>query len=141
MTYPPRVTKASKSGFYNKSDTQIISQTITLFNTKSTAVHDVKIIDQVPVSQDASITVKLVAPALPADPSGDKPALARTTLSNGVVAQWHGADDPGVDVASLGKDGKLNWVCSIPPQEKLNLVLLWEVNAPTNANVVGLNGD
>jgi hypothetical protein len=79
-----------------------MSQTITLFNTKSTAVHDVKIIEQVPVSQDSAIIVKLVAPALSSDQVGEKKASLLMVVSHDVVARWHGTEDTGVNVASLG---------------------------------------
>jgi hypothetical protein len=116
-----------------------MSQTTTLFNTKSTAVYDVKIIEQVPVSQDSAITVKLVAPALSSDQVGEKKASLLMVVSHDVVARWHGAEDTGVDVASLGKDGKLIWTCSVPPQGKVNLVLQWEISAPADVEVMELN--
>ncbi|KAF9465725.1 hypothetical protein BDZ94DRAFT_1320026 [Collybia nuda] len=134
ITYHPRTIKSSKNGFYNKSNTQVLSQTITLFNTKPMTIHDVKVIEQVPVSQDSSIAVKLVNPALSTDP----PSKKSTQVSQGVVAQWHGAGELGVDSASLGKDGKFNWICSIPPQKKINLILQWEVSAPTGETIIGL---
>ncbi|KAF9465723.1 hypothetical protein BDZ94DRAFT_299259 [Collybia nuda] len=133
ITYHPRSTKTSKSGFYSKTDTQVMSQTITLFNTKSMAVDNIKVIEQVPVSQDSSITVKLVNPAFSADLPGKN-----VQVSGGVIAQWYEADEPGVDPTSLGKDGKFNWVCSVPAQKKINLALQWEVSAPVGANIVGL---
>ena len=34
---------------------------------------------------------------------------------NGVKIQWDGADDDRVDETTLGKDGKLNWVLTLPP--------------------------
>ncbi|KAF9465724.1 hypothetical protein BDZ94DRAFT_1214090 [Collybia nuda] len=136
VTYHPRVINSSKSGFYSKLDTQVMSQTITLFNTKSSAVQNVKVIEQIPVSQDSSITVKLDNPALPASSEVEKPTQVQ--VSQEVVAQWHGADEPGVDTASLGRNGKLNWVCSVPAQKKINLVLQWEVSAPVGGNIVGL---
>ncbi len=59
-------------------------------------------------------------------------------VSSGVAAQWDGADDSQGDITALGKDGKLNWLCSIPPQGTVNLSLQWEVLAPASITVDGL---
>lgn len=36
---------------------------------------------------------------------------------------WFGADESKINVKSLGKDGKFNWVCYIPVLEKFNLLM------------------
>ncbi|KAK7040202.1 hypothetical protein VNI00_010008 [Paramarasmius palmivorus] len=59
-------------------------------------------------------------------------------LSDGVYVQWDRADEWNVDIEALGKNGLMNWLCEVPAQEKLNLTLEWEVNAPLKATVVGL---
>ena len=86
--------------------------------------------------------VKLISPALvlPEPPAGD---TERTLplfvhVGEGVVAQREGPDEPGFDLEALGKDGKLNWVCSIPNQGKVNLLLSWEVVAPARLTIEGL---
>lgn len=57
----------------------------------------------------------------------------------GVKAQWDGADQPDCEVEALGLDRKVNWICSVPPQGKINLALEWEVTvSPASAQVVGL---
>jgi hypothetical protein len=116
-------------------------------------VEDIRIVDQVPVSEDEQIKVKLVSPTLTVGPSGGgdsaskekekerEKALQKVGVAKGVVAQWDGADDLQIDgdEKSLGKNGKINWVCCVPPQGKVNLVLQWEIMAPVNADVsVGL---
>ena len=64
--------------------------------------------------------------------------LPVSVASGGVVAQWYGADEEGVDMEALGKDGKLNWVCAVPAQEKIGLVLQWGVVAPVKTTILGL---
>ncbi|KAF8875319.1 hypothetical protein BD779DRAFT_1563878 [Infundibulicybe gibba] len=134
--------KTSHSGFYSKTSNQVYSQRITVFNTKSIPISDLKVMDRIPVSEDSQITVKLVNPALtlptaPTEGSSSK-VPPPVSVSSEVSAQWEGADETGVDVESLGKDGKLNWTCSVPAQGKLNLLLSWEVAAPSNTTIVGL---
>ncbi|ESK90594.1 mucoidy inhibitor a [Moniliophthora roreri MCA 2997] len=202
ITYHPVVKKASTSGFYSKSTSYAYSQRLTVHNTKSVPIPLLKIIDQIPVSEDSSIAVKLVNPSLKlptgssngstslsahagpsatgvaASPSStiigtanensmkrlslsvsrtsvhmkspSAPALASMTevvaasagptirVADGVMAQWDGADEVSVDVEALGKNGKINWLCSVPAGEKMNLTLQWEVSMPVKTQVVGL---
>ena len=142
VIYYPRSEKVSQSGIYTKSTEHVFSQQVTISNTKTLTIENLKIIDQVPVSEE--IAVKLVSPALgvlgvpgegfgwgnisrskssnisisssTANEGGTKVPLPVSVASGGVVAQWYGADEEGVDVEALGKDGKLNWVCAVPAQ-------------------------
>ena len=68
---------------------------------------------------------------------GEPKVLPPLQVASGVNAQWHGAD-AGVEVEALGKDGKLNWVCAVPAQEKIGLVLQWEVTGPVKTTIMGL---
>lgn len=113
------------------------------------------------MSEDSQIVVKLVSPALssaalsssaaagstvkalklPAGTSAPSETISipsQVKVAQGVTAYWDGADEPDVDTEALGKDGKLNWALGVPAQEKVNLVLQWEVTTPLKANVVGL---
>ncbi|ESK90597.1 mucoidy inhibitor a [Moniliophthora roreri MCA 2997] len=156
ITYHPQSKKSTTSGFYQKSTSYEYIQRITIHNTKANRVPLLKIVDQIPVSEDAQITVKLVNPALKVPTGSTKPqAVAGSSsggettvveasagpnvkVAEGVVAQWDGADDPSVDVNALGKDGKINWLCDVAGQEKVNLTLQWEVSTPVKTQVVGL---
>ncbi|KAJ7868812.1 hypothetical protein B0H14DRAFT_3441123 [Mycena olivaceomarginata] len=155
ITYHPVIKKLSQSGFYNKSANYVFSQRITVFNTKSITVDRLKITDQIPTSQNSQIEVKLVNPALtlPSDDPGkgssslnlkgtskSAPTPQVINVARGVVAQWDGADEPtDCAVEALGLDRKLNWVCSVGAQAKINLSLEWEVTvSPASVKVVGL---
>lgn len=136
VTYHPRSKKVFQSGICTKTTNHMYSQRITIANTKTQPIENLKIIDQIPVSDDSKITVKLVRPALgvPGEgfggggmSTGEPKVLPPVSVASGVVAQWHGADEAGVEVEALGKDGKLNWICAVPGQEKIGLVLQWEV--------------
>jgi hypothetical protein len=146
VTYHPRVKKVSHSGFYTKASNHVFSQRITVFNTKSSAISDLKVIDQLPISESSQITVKLVSPHLtiPEGPSatssknGEIRAPPPVKVGDGVLAQWEGADEQGFDMEHLGRDGKFHWVCAVPPQSKVNLLLSWEVSAPLRTSIFGL---
>ncbi|KAG7444922.1 uncharacterized protein BT62DRAFT_987547 [Guyanagaster necrorhizus] len=150
ITYHPQSKKVSQTGFYNKSSNYIYTQRISIHNTKATTtVENLKILDQIPVSEDDQISVKLISPPLSlpdvysiksvkASMTNVSRAIPHVQVSEGVVAQWEGSDESGIDVDALGKDGKINWLCTIPPQGKLNVVMQWEVSTPTSAYVTGL---
>ncbi|EEB89185.1 hypothetical protein MPER_12745, partial [Moniliophthora perniciosa FA553] len=139
-------------------------------NTKPNSVEGIILIDQIPVSQDERIGVKLVTPELaiptPLIDTDKKKASGKekdgssikrfsstmsgsslkTLLSGdkdkagsvGVTAQWDGIDKSDVDETAIGKYGKINWICSIPPQGSANLVLEWEVSHPVEMKIAGL---
>ncbi|KAG6872123.1 hypothetical protein C0995_012777 [Termitomyces sp. Mi166 len=153
ITYHPLSKKQSESGFYSKTTTHVYTQTITVHNTKSTAVERVRISDQIPVSEDAQIQVKLLSPALPLplalthnakdkDKVQDKDQRAektkRVAVSRGVSAMWEGADESEDGGEVVGRNGKFCWVVGLPGQAKVNLVLQYEVVVPAGTNVVGL---
>jgi hypothetical protein len=77
---------------------------------------------------------------VPGTISAGEPKVLSPVSASGVVqvAQWHGADERGVEVEALGKDGILNWVCAVPAQEQIRLVLKWEVVAPVKTTILGL---
>ncbi|KAJ7480596.1 hypothetical protein FB451DRAFT_1556197 [Mycena latifolia] len=150
ITYHPVIKKLSRSGFYTKTATHVFSQRITVFNTKSIAAERVKIVDQIPTSQNAQIEVKLVNPAL-ALPGARGPGSGSIkvatkqappqvlNVARGVTAQWDGVNEPDYAAEALGLDRKLNWVCAVPAQGKINLLLEWEVAvSPASARIVGL---
>lgn len=167
VTYHPQIKKTSHSGFYNKSSVHTYMQRILVHNTKSAPAGSsndtlkIKVVEQVPISEDSMIAVKLLQPplALPgADGSGsgtisasgadDELKLpAAIKVSSGVVANWDGADEISlgsvqgqndVDIESLGRDGRFCWICSVPYQGKVNLILQWEVSAPLRTDILGL---
>ncbi|KAG6811234.1 hypothetical protein H0H92_008404 [Tricholoma furcatifolium] len=145
ITYHPRTHNRSERGFYSKAVAHVYKQLVTVQNTKPIPISNVRVEDQIPVSEDAQIQVKLVAPALVRQ-QVDKADLTVEGKSTGVVvaenvrALWQGVDapEPDADVDVLGTDGKFYWVCEIPAQGKVNLTLQWEVVAPAQERVYGL---
>lgn len=149
IIYHPVLKTRSQSGFYNKTATHVFSQRITVHNTKAVAIERLKVVDQIPASQDSQIEVKLVGPALTLAGEGGLaigtskrasvvPKPQALNVADGIVAQWDGADEPACDLEALGRDRKLNWICAVPAQGKINFALDWEVSAPANVQVLGL---
>ncbi|KAF8150953.1 hypothetical protein B0H34DRAFT_665975 [Crassisporium funariophilum] len=142
VTYHPRTKMVSESGFYSKSTTHAFSQRITIHNYKTVDVQGVKVTDHIPVSQDANIIVNLISPALTIPspstslskvPNGKTTVPPPVEVADGVVAQWNGGVEEG------GKDGRLDWICSIPALTKISLLLHWEVvTTQQKAEIFGL---
>ncbi|KAF6751361.1 hypothetical protein DFP72DRAFT_1137934 [Ephemerocybe angulata] len=141
VTYHPRVKKDSKSGLITKTTSTSFSQRITVHNTKPTStIENLQIIDQIPVSQDAQIAIKLLSPAL-ALPSDQSKVPPPVNVATGIVAQWYSGPDAhegSGDGVFLGKNGQIAWSCKLPLQKKEELSLAWEVSAPSLSTVVGL---
>ncbi|KAF9012156.1 hypothetical protein BDZ89DRAFT_1077476 [Hymenopellis radicata] len=147
VTYHPRTTTLSQSGFYNKSSTFVYTQRITVHNTKTVRVDNVKIIDQIPISEHSDIVVKLDTPALSVIPPASTVSKLKNTaglnpnppvkVASGVMAQWEVDAERDHD-AEPGRDGKISWVVGVPEKEKVSVVLKWDVTAPARGHVYGL---
>ena len=162
VTYHPRIKKVTHSGFYNRFFNQSYTQRITVHNAKSSAsgingdTLKIKVVDQVPISENSTIDVKLVQPPLVSPGADGKATISRAIgagglpapveVSSGVTATWDGADEVSlgsvgqdeVDVDSLGRDGRFCWICSVAPQAKVNVNLQYEISAPLKTNITGL---
>jgi len=110
----------------------------------------------VPISEDSTIVVKLLQPLL-LPPGGESSGTGTigtdgelklptpVKVAAGVTATWDGADEVSlgsatndVDVELVGREGRICWICSVPPQGKANVTLQWEVSAPLKTNITGL---
>lgn len=168
VTYHPQTKKHSQSGLINKTDVYLYTQRITVHNTKNIDVSNVKLLDHIPISEDVNVNVKLISPALQLPGSGDggsirsskgfslsgsksgdgsssassttKKIPAPVKMSNEVMAKWDDGneEEENIDVGSLGKDGKVRFVCALPAQAKTNITMQWEVTAPAKTHIYGL---
>lgn len=64
--------------------------------------------------------------------------VEKVKVSAGIFSQWNGADELDSNKEMLGKDGKFDWICSIPPQNKVGLFLRYDVTAPPRTDIIGL---
>ncbi|KAF9032791.1 hypothetical protein BJ165DRAFT_768589 [Panaeolus papilionaceus] len=143
IVYHPRSKKVSRSGFPRKTtSTYTFEQRISITNNKADAISGLKILDQVPLSENETIAINMLNPALILSKPSKKGPMKTpeaVTVSQGVVAHWTRADEPETDPSLWGKDGMLNWTCSVPAQGKVNLSLLWEVVCPIDTQVEALD--
>lgn len=131
----------SRSGliFTGKTTSYVFDQRITLYNTKSVSITGLKILDQFPVSDNSKIVVNMTNPPLVLPQPNKNSVPQAITVGSQAVAQWKGADELDLDPSLLGKDGEFSWVCNIPAQGTLNLLLSWEVVYPHGSHIVGLD--
>lgn len=138
VVYHPSSKFVSTSGFLARTTTHSFSQTISIHNTKSIPVHNLRVLEHIPISNDEEITVKIIDPALPtSDTSYTSSGLDRQiNVGSGIFAQWSKGDH--TDSATLGKDGKLEWVCTVEAFGKINLTLRWELSTTGKGEIRGL---
>jgi hypothetical protein len=94
------------------------------------------------MSDDSTVIVKQIAPALgevvKEGTTGELRVPEKLKISREVYAQWNGADEPDVNIEILGKDGKFDWVCTVPAQGKIDMFLRYEVISPPRTDITGL---
>ncbi|KAH8923654.1 hypothetical protein BT69DRAFT_1319412 [Atractiella rhizophila] len=116
LVYHPLAKHVSTSGILSRMKVHAFSQTTSIHNTKGTRVF-VRIKDQVPVSQDENLIVKLTSPVLAEDGT-----LA--DCGKGIYASWMERD-------SVEKGtGEIEWKVDLEPGAKRALTYVWEVTAP-----------
>ncbi|KAF8150427.1 hypothetical protein BJ912DRAFT_1016763 [Pholiota molesta] len=136
VTYHPREKKATQTGFVKKSSSTTYAHRITLANTKSTAIKNLKVIDSIPVSQDERIEIKLLSPSL-SPPSADALARKDSTAADG-DADSHSTK--GTKMASSRQ--KIMRVLLPNQSSKGNIVAQWDgIDDPdVDQETVGKNG-
>ncbi|KAF9031384.1 hypothetical protein BDZ89DRAFT_1091382 [Hymenopellis radicata] len=135
VTYHHQIKQTTRTGFYNKTCVHLYTQRISIYNTKpATAMENVKILEQIPVSEDEQIGVKVISPPL-------SRAEGSVAVQDGVIARWDGGNPDSDDLDSkgtMGKDGRIVFACKVPAQGKITFMLQWEVSAPGTVEVRGL---
>ncbi|KAG8741042.1 hypothetical protein FRC10_003426 [Ceratobasidium sp. 414] len=137
VTYPPVRTlnrTTNQSSFFSSKDSKQAvaahSQRITVRNSRSSTVSALRILDHVPFSTDARITVNMLSPdgLGPVVDEGEAPDVSKNkdrpwaNIQKGVKARWADLD--------VGGEGTVEWVCEMQPNAELELELSWEVSAP-----------
>jgi hypothetical protein len=153
VTYHPREKKAAQSGIYSKSKNHAFTQRISIHNAKSTPIRDLKVTDRIPISDDQRIEVRLISPALalPVATSANektstsilklksKQSVSDTVkVSSNVTANWDGLGEQDTDQKALGKDGVVCWFVSLVAQERVTLVLQYEISHAEGLDVNGI---
>ncbi|EFE43778.1 conserved hypothetical protein [Trichophyton verrucosum HKI 0517] len=125
----PKVRRAT-TGYFNKEDCAIFTRVCRINNTKSSPVSLV-VLDQIPVSEDERIRVRLI------EPKGlDKGDSAK--IGADVSIDPKRAKDWGKGTVHINKDGEVKWVITLQKTVDIRLVLEYEAKIPSGLEVVGL---
>ena len=101
----------SRSGLMliGKTTSHVFDQHITVYSTKSVSIICLKILDQIPVSDNSKMVVNMTNPPLVL-PQPNKKGLytvpTAVTVGSQAVAQWKGADERDIEPSLIGKDGE-----------------------------------
>lgn len=136
VTYHPQVKKVKTTGgtygFGSKYTTTSFEQAITIKNTRRTAVHPLVVRDQVPISRDERITIKVAEPKELLD-SGGKPTVRAAGATGTIVTpRWALRDDQEDKPEATGEKDKglVEWIIDLEAGTNVDVKLAWEVSAP-----------
>jgi hypothetical protein len=160
VSYAKPTVRRSQSGIFSKEDCEVYTRMATITNTKHNTAVELRVLDQVPISEDERLRIEVVSPrglklggeGVPAgmaaqngNEGGDLSPAAKTRTSvygdNGVKASGTGRDIGkwGSATATAKKDGEVNWNVKINPLRGCKLVLEYEATYPGGESVSGIN--
>ena len=147
VTYHPRRKTVSHQGgsllSRMKAEVSTFSQRISIKNTRPGPLEYLIVQDQVPISEDERIKVKVLNPNEEALGliNGENSATSKNSsatgatvvhISPGVIARWtqkNTEDDPLSEGDGPKGDGVMEWICT-KMKDNLDLELVYEVSGP-----------
>jgi hypothetical protein len=140
VKYHPRQTIISRRGMVlAKSKVQGYSQVITIRNLKATPLQKLTVMDQIPISEDKSITVNLITPAkeLLTNVAEKGNAASASSIAPGLLTSSKGSFRSSIsEKAEKEKDkilwnpdtGRLTWdFIDVKEKKTVEIKLEWEV--------------
>ena len=126
IKYPPISQKNESAGFISKQTVIRFGQDIVVHNTKSLPVQ-LKVVEQVPVSESERIQVNILEPAnLTSGPGAN-------TSSPELSDPW-----PEKRSTRLTSFNCVEWRLTLKPDEKQTLTLKYDVSHPSSDKITGL---
>ncbi|KAK7043123.1 hypothetical protein VNI00_008477 [Paramarasmius palmivorus] len=113
ITYHPASKKVTTTGFYSKSTSYAFSQRLTIQNTKTCSIPLLKIIDQIPVSEDSTIAVRLVTPSLKLPTRGHNGSASLSAVA-GPSTTGVAASPNGSTLATVNENAMKRLSLSVP---------------------------
>ncbi|KJZ72984.1 hypothetical protein HIM_07556 [Hirsutella minnesotensis 3608] len=126
VKYPQPQVRKDSAGFFSKEDTYVYTRSVTLHNTRTIAGRSatIRVLDQIPVSQDERLRVKIISP------SGL--TVGGPSVSDGAPGRDEKKDyDWGEASAALKEDGEVEWKVILNAGKATRFILEYAVTAPT----------
>ncbi|ROT41934.1 hypothetical protein SODALDRAFT_318729 [Sodiomyces alkalinus F11] len=128
VTYPKPEIRRTKAGLFGGQDNALYTRVAIISNTRAAGKPvQMKVLDQVPVSEDDKVRVEVLRPR----PNGLAGAGASTGAGTGVVP-YGPPGDWGKATASLKKDGEVGWDVTLNPGKTVKLELEYTIAVPPN---------
>jgi Domain of unknown function (DUF4139)/N-terminal domain of unknown function (DUF4140) len=153
VSYAKPTVRRSSSGVFNKEDIVVYTRTCWVTNTKSTSAVDLRILDQIPVSEDERLRISVIHPkglknegdcvrtGWDASNSSTVAGLEgdRASVASGTTAGLKKADVWGKAVAALKKNGEVCWDVTLNGGRGCKLVLEYEARIPGGEGIIGID--
>ncbi|KAI9763066.1 MAG: hypothetical protein M1840_000957 [Geoglossum simile] len=153
VSYAKPTVRRSSSGVFSKEDIVVYTRTCWITNTKPTSAVDLRLLDQIPVSEDERLRISVIHPkglknegdsvrtgwdasssSAVAGVDGD-----RASVTSGAAASMRKADAWGNAVAALKKSGEVCWDVTLSGGRGCKLVLEYEARIPGGEGIVGID--
>lgn len=135
-TYHPQTKKIRSTGgniIGTKTKVTYYEQKIAIKNTRLSQLPRLIVKDQIFVSRDARLKVRLLEPKILSGPQ------VGGMVNRSVTARWSSwkAEDDSESTADVDMEsaqGMLEWNCNFDPGATIDLSLAWEVSAPADVD-------
>ncbi|KAH8930448.1 hypothetical protein BT69DRAFT_1255379 [Atractiella rhizophila] len=131
VTYNPRSIRSSTSGLLSRTKSHLFTQRMVVHNSKASRITMV-LKDQIPISQDSNLVVKLISPSLS---TAEEDKGKWSDCGKNVYARWSVEEGSGEK-----KPGEVEWKIEVQPGQKTAVGYEFEVTAGTgDPRIVGLD--
>jgi hypothetical protein len=155
VTYAKPTVRRSSTGLFSKEDCEVYTRVATITNTKNNNSVDITLLDQIPISEDERLRIEILTPrglktggeGVPAgvekepDTSAVAVAVAASRNPAGSARMSVYGDNGkksgawGSAIATMKKEGEINWKVKINPGRGCKLVLEYETTYPGGETV------
>ncbi|KAI9773022.1 MAG: hypothetical protein M1839_002252 [Geoglossum umbratile] len=152
VSYAKPTVRRSSSGVFTKEDLVVYTRTCWITNTKPGSAVDLRILDQIPVSEDERLRISVIQPKglrnegdsvrTGWDASSTTVAGAegdRASVASGATGTLKKVDSWGRAVAGLKKSGEVCWDVRLNGGRGCKLMLEYEARIPGGEGIVGID--
>jgi len=112
--------------FGSKSVKTTTSRSVTVKNERGLAIERLILKDQVPVTNEPKVKIRIISPAGLQD-IGERSLKHVVVEGNKIAARWSPLSQ---NEDKANEEGFIDWICRVDAADSLNVKLSWEVKAP-----------